>query len=140
MGEGSMNCPGWVDSMGCKTGDSCVPYGDECPHHCPFNPPADCGDGMFPCAGPMDYMGCASADTCVANGEECPFYCPNTPPTERNDELHGSIRCQRLHASRHLCSSGRGVPLLLPIDAPDGLRRRINELPRMGRLHGLQNR
>merc|ERR1719305_751158 len=75
-GEGSMNCPGWVDSMGCKAGDTCVPYGEECPRHCPFNPPADCGDGMFPCPGPMDYMGCASAETCAVNA---PVTVPSPP-------------------------------------------------------------
>merc|ERR1712210_291653 len=70
---------------GCKMGDTCAAYGDECPYNCPHVPFNDCASqGMQNCPGPMDQMGmgCMTADTCIPHDETCPFYCPYVPPME----------------------------------------------------------
>ena len=59
-----------------------MPYGDQCPQHCPSFAPADCGEGMMPCMGPTDSNGCMTRETCVPNGETCPYYCPYVPPVD----------------------------------------------------------
>merc|ERR1712037_224286 len=90
-GEGSINCPGPIDSMGCMMAETCMAEGDECPFFCPHMPPMDCGEGMINCPGPIDSMGCMMPETCMAEGDECPFHCAPTATATARHLCHPPI-------------------------------------------------
>merc|ERR1712193_507673 len=98
------------------------------------------------CPGPVDYQGCVMPDTCVAAGEPCPFYCPYVPPMDCGE---GHMSCPGPVDGMGCKTMDQCVPYgeqcphncpHVPFIAPDGLPRGIDELPWMGRLHGLQSR
>merc|ERR1711981_869710 len=113
-GEGSMNCPGWVDSMGCKTADSCVANGEECPFYCPNTPPTECGQGMMSCPGSVDGMG-ESRHLCLLRRGMSFLLSLRRPCGLRrgDDELPRTDGRDGMHDCRHLRCRRGPVPNVL---------------------------
>merc|ERR1711990_1368883 len=116
-----------------------VAEGDECPYHCPYVHPMDCGEGMTNCPGPVDSMGCMMPDTCMIEGEECPFYCPYMPPTDCGE---GMINCPGPVDSMGCMMPDSCIAegdICCPSFSSYGLRRWHDQLPSWHGHHGMRD-